>query len=308
MNRPICAPYHRHGESSTCYIAHRCGCGDCRAAHRARYHRRTKLKAYGRWDTGLVDVAPVRDHLHHLMVSGLGYKRIAALSGVSITAIRVVLYGRQQAGDRHGQQQRHIGRDTADRLLAVHVDITTLAAGARVSARGTRRRLQALVALGWTQSALAARLGLRPSNMPPLLNEREQVTVRFHRRVVDLFDELWNQLPPRETRTEQISYKRARAAASRRGWLPPLAWDDIDNDPTPPEAEAVDEHDASAVELAITGVVVQLTSRDREEAVRRLHARGHNDRAIAAILRCADRTVLRIRGRLDLPAITEGAA
>lgn len=48
---------------------------------------------------------------------------------------------------------------------------------------------------------------------------------------------------------------------------------------------------------------VRLRIADREEAVRRLHAQGLNDRPIAVQLGISDRTVLRIRHRLGLPPL-----
>lgn len=63
-------------------------------------------------------------------------------------------------------------------------------------------------------------------------------------------------------------------------------------------AERIDPY---AVELAMDGVQVWMTARQREEAVHILWGYRWSDRAIAQQLHLADRTVLRIRARLGLP-------
>ena len=81
---------------------------------------------------------------------------------------------------------------------------------------GTRRRLQALVAMGWSQSEIARRLGVDPANATKLFR-----CVLVHavtaRRVAGLYDEL--------SMTHGGS-RRALNVAAREGWLRPLDWDD----------------------------------------------------------------------------------
>jgi hypothetical protein len=54
-----------------------------------------------------------------------------------------------------------------------------------------------------------------------------------------VYDELWNQAPPQETKQQRGAISRARGYARARGWLGPLAWDDdlIDLPPADLEAE-----------------------------------------------------------------------
>ncbi|WP_336642313.1 hypothetical protein [Microbacterium sp. MMO-56] len=274
-----------------------------------RNYRRLQLKAYGRYDTGLVDADPVREHLIMLGEFGLGYKRVAAIAGLGITPVRNVIWGRQDPGPRKGEMQKRIKRETAEAILAVKPDISLLAGGARIPARGAHRRLQALVARGWSQSKLSDRLGQGRGNFGLMMN-RDHVTADLHRRVAQLFDELWDQLPPNEEWRDKIAYSRTIAYATQRRWLPPLAWDDIDNDIEPPVAvEETDEEgvdvDEMAVELAISGDRVRLTPAERRECVRRLHASRWSDGRIAETIHCADRTVLRIREELGLEAFDQ---
>lgn len=304
-NRVICPPEHKHARSLVCYNLHQCRCAPC-IEHRAETdERRAKLKAYGRYDNGLVDAEPVREHLLMLGEFGLGYKRVARLAGVGITPVRNVIWGRQDPGPRKGEIPKRIKRENAEKILAVAPDISMLAAGRSIPSRGTHRRVQALVARGWSQSKLADRLGVNRGNFGTMM-KRTHVTVSLHRRVQELFDELWDQLPPKDAWRDSIAYSRTIRYARERRWLPPLAWDDIDNDPEPPAVEDGDDQiDDMAVELALMGERPRLTPAERRECVRRLHRDRWSDGAIAELLGCADRTVLRIREELGLAAFDQ---
>lgn len=300
----VCPSEHNHGGSLVCYNLHQCRCAPCIQNRSATDARRARLKAYGRYDTGLVDAEPVRDHLLLLGEFGLGYKRVARIAGLGTTPVRNVIWGRQDPGPRKGEIPKRIKRENAEKILAVAPDISLLAGGAKIPARGTHRRLQALVARGWSQSKLATRLGVETSNFGGVLR-RTHVTVSLHRKVAALFDEIWDQLPPHTAWRDSIAYSRTLRYARERRWLPPLAWDDIDNDVEPPVADDDLGVDDMAVELALLGEQVRLTPEERRECVRRLHAERWSDRRIAETIHCADRTVLRIRDELGLPAFDQ---
>jgi len=300
--KTICPADHKHDGSSTCYIQHQCRCVPCKVHHSNMEKYRQKQKAYGRFDTGLVDAEPVREHMMMLAGFGLGYKRVAALAGIGITPARNLIWGRQEPGPRYGEMQKRVKRETAEALLAVRPDIHNLASRAYISSRATHRRLQALVAIGWSQSKLAGRLGVDPGNFHGLMNS-EQVTVRRHLQVADLFEELWNRRPPAEGHRDKIAYSRSLSYAKKRRWLPPLAWDDVDTDPEPPVSDEPGGVDEVRVFLAVSGDRVRLTPEERRAAVVELHRARLSDTAIGGRLHCAPRTVIRIRQDLDLPAV-----
>lgn len=236
-----CPPDHKHAEKSTCFIQHQCRCTPCCEAHNARERNRKKLKAYGRFDSGLVGVAEVREHVLMLGEYGIGYKRVAQLAGYkSSTPVRTIIWGRQYPGPRFGEMQKRVKRETAEKILAIRPVIENLAPGAKVDAIGTHRRLQALVLAGWSMQKLANRLGLSPSNFSTLMN-RDMVLASTWVAVRDLFDELWNQEPPHEQWRDKIAFARARHYAQARSWRPALAWDDIDSDPAPAEVEVSEQ-------------------------------------------------------------------
>lgn len=301
----ICPTDHRHGESGTCYVHHQCRCEDCVSSQSRRNYRRLQLKAYGRYDTGLVDVAPVREHMLMLGEYGIGYKRVAALAGIGITPARNILWGRQDPGPRKGEMLKRVKRETAEAVLKVKPDIANLAKGQSIPSTGTLRRLQALVVAGWSLSKLGAQLGIGATNMPSLM-QRDRVQVKTHMEVVELFDRLWNVEPPHEEWRDKIAYARTLKFAKARRWLPALAWDDLDTDVEPPAIEGgEDTIDEMAVELAIEGERVRLTPAERRECVARLHASRWSDARIAERIGCTDKTVFRIRGELCLEAFAQ---
>lgn len=174
-----------------------------------------------------------------------------------------------------------------------------------VDATGTRRRLQALAALGWSARAIGERFGRSEGIVYRWMTTSRRVTRSTAVMVDAWFCELAMTKPSLGTVHDRYSVGRARAHAARRGWVPPLAWDDIDNDPTPARPDDEQAIDEIAVELALSGVAVRLTPAERRECVRRLHRERWSDGRIAATIGCSDRTILRIREELGLAAFDQ---
>ena len=170
-----------------------------------------------------------------------------------------------------------------------------------VDATGTRRRIQALMCLGWSQSELHRRSGIHQEVFSEHLYSAT-VTSKSRDRVAALYEDLSHLIPPTDTMSQRISVNRTRALAQRRGWAPPLAWDDIDNDPEPAAADNKAEVDHVAVDLALAGKHVRLTPAERRACVAILHAKHYSDGLIAETIGCASKTVERIRGELSLAA------
>lgn len=206
------------------------GCGR-RASRRglcsSHYNtRRERDIAYGRWQSGYVDAEPARRHALSLRAAGMGRRRLSELSGVSDSVIHVLINGRPERGS---PPSRRIAAANAHAILAVPMpDAALLAAGARVDITGTTRRLQALVAIGYTQAELARRLGITSANSTALFHAEGQVLAVTARRVADLYDRLSMTSGPSQA---------ARARARKLRWAPPLAWDDdtIDNPAAHPD-------------------------------------------------------------------------
>ncbi|MCW2899184.1 MAG: hypothetical protein JWO67_1449 [Streptosporangiaceae bacterium] len=286
---------HRHGTRAA-YVRDRCRCPDCTAANTAASRTVARERIYGRWDP-YVDAGPVREHIAALRAAGIGVERIAQLAGLSVSHVRQL--AQHARGD--AAPTRRVRPSTAARALGIDMDDANRAPHSRVDATGTRRRLQALIATGWTVELLAAELGRRPNALHRSMTGAS-VTARTAHEVASLCQRLCNTTPPRATSEQRAAADTARAHAAAQGWLPPLAWDDIDTDATPsaPTAGASQRNDIDevAVERALAGDHISyddLTAAEQQEVVRRLTARGASIRDIAAQLGTTKRTVSRRR-------------
>lgn len=290
----VCPPSHDHDGTTVCGKHHGCHCDKCRARNAADSRTRRKLIAYGRYDSGLVDILPVREHVERLQSFGYGLQRISELAEVSLWAVI-------RSVNRDDTSVKRIRRQTADRLLALQPDVRTLAPSAHVPATATQRRLQALMCMGWSLSKIGTRLGRDKQVMSRTLHS-DRVEAATHLAVASLYDDLWDQVPPSDTPTQRAVNASVRAYARKHNWVPPLGWDDIENDAEPMTADDDDSIDEIAVELAMQGNDVKLTVAERREALTRLHARKWADPLIAETLHVDSRTVLRDRQELGLEA------
>lgn len=223
---------HEHGTRSA-YVLDRCKCRPCLDANSAAERKRERERLYGRYEERL-DSAPVREHIIMLRENGVGLKRLAQITGVSTSTLGNIVYGRTERGE--GPQKR-IERMTAEKILAVQPGIDAFAAGAKIDATGTHRRLQALVAIGYSISSLGRHLGIDVTNMNGVMGGRGEVTAETARKVRALYDELWNQPNNPDEWRDKIAASRARNLAKARGWAPPMAWDDetVDDPTAQPE-------------------------------------------------------------------------
>lgn len=190
------------------------------ASHQAYSRWRARQIAYGRWQPW-ADAAPVRDHVRELRRHGASYQAIARAAGVSPMTVHHLLNGRSAAAGRLPHRMRS---GQASQLLAVTLPGVP---GCRREACGARRRLQGLVALGHCPAGLARQAGITPPRMRRLLaGQTRRVTPALHAAIAGLYDQMWNQLPPEQTRREQVIAGAARNRARAAGWPPPMALDD----------------------------------------------------------------------------------
>lgn len=244
---------------------------------------RSRQQAYGRWESSHVDAQPVREHILALLAAGISNRQLKRICGVSHNTIQVILTGRPERGSGPTKQ---VLRRTAEKLLAVPVpDIPwkTVADGRPVPAIGTTRRLRALVAIGYSQSDLARRLGILPTNATPLFaGTRDTVLASTARAVADLFNEL--QLTPGTS-------SRARNRAARLGWPLPLDWDEdrIDDPNHRIKRSTADDLRRSR------GQEARQQAEVRKQRVIELTEQGWSAAAIAERLGVTDKTVVRDR-------------
>lgn len=301
-DRILCPPEHKHGLTGTCYNNHRCGCQNCKDGRADHAREVTRLKAYGRYDNGFVDVGPILDHINMLRAFGLGRRRIAEMAGVTSSVIECILYTRRGSKNRPRPKapSSRIANHNAAKILAVRPDIDGLGGKAIIPSRGAHRRVQALNAIGWSLARIADRLGSSPESFG-LMMSRDTISAGQHRRIAALYEDLQFVVPPHANGHELQVYTRSINRARLNGWPVPMAWDDIDNDPEPAVAAHDTTVDEIALELALAGESVRLNHAEKLEAVRRMHPKKWSNDLIAEHLGCEERTVLRLRKELGLP-------
>jgi len=155
---------------------------------------------------------------------------------------------------------------------------------------GTRRRLQALTAAGWSASELAARLGVTKSAVAQLRSvQRQRVLARTALDVATLYDDCWWRTPPGRYQA------RAERYAETRGWVAPWRWDGVvlDDPAAVPRTDTDMDVDEVAIEECIAGRPVPLTKAERHQLVATMQRRGATSPQIALRLGRSTRTAER---------------
>jgi transcriptional regulator with XRE-family HTH domain len=246
-----------------------------------------------------VDAAPVRAHLAQLAAQGIGYRRVAELSGLTVHTVRVISAGRRGSGPRAGRVPERVLHHTAASIYSVPVQP---ADGVHVESTGARRRVQALIVNGWSQAKIAERLGMNASQFGRVLRQ-QHVRVGTHAAICGLFEQLWNVAPPMDSEHDRAAAERCRGYSRALGWLPPLAWDDIDADDEAATADVPVFLDEVAVDLAVSGERVHLNRLERISAVLILNRDQHlHDGEISERLGIASESIQRYRRDAGIPA------
>lgn len=196
-----------------------CRCSECRAANTEHENRVYRLKAYGQWRP-YVNAEPVRQHILDLGRRGLVPKRVAELAGVSVPTVARIVYGEPW---KNSPAPQRIRSATAVAILAVTSG--TPRRGTPIDGTGTRRRLQALVAAGWTLTNLAQQYGLDRSSLAVWIHA-DNVWAGTAGKVRDLYYAAWDVTPPLASAQARGASEKAKAWARSSGWPPPAAWDD----------------------------------------------------------------------------------
>ncbi len=167
-------------------------------------------------------------HKHYELDPQRGYvdplparERLSLLRGRGVTLAMLRKHGLSRYGVRNVETAERIRRITEMKVMSVPVPAELVPTCADVDATGTSRRIQALVAMGWPQSLIAAELGTAQTAIAAMA-QRDKVTAERAIAVRELFGR-WAMTPG----PSKLSRTRARA----KGWVTILGWDDID-DPT----------------------------------------------------------------------------
>lgn len=258
------------------YSVDKCRCSACRAEN-TRYRKVVRLRIdAGRPPT--VPAGPIRARIAELLANGYEVLHLAEAAGVPETTLRSLTAG---ATDR-------CRLSTAEAIMSTPPTPRRTRSTGRLPSAGTRRRLQALAARGWSFSRLAERLGVT-ANVLWGWCRRPHVLATTAARVRALYDELWDAPPPAFTDADRALAARTAATAAARGWPPPLAWDDetIDDPAALPEGGSAPASSSSALPLedlerlvadGATWTVLEARTRTRRSAIeRRLYRHGRHD-------------------------------
>lgn len=161
---------------------------------------------------GIKRVVPpeaAKAHIQHLVT-----KHTVTLRGIA----KAAGVGAWIVSDLNRGLKPGIYRETEQAILAVTPEaiLDRHIADGLVPNVGGRRRLQALLAMGWRHQDLAPMLGMNTSNI--IHQPGDWFTKRKHDAIKELYDRLWNKRGP----ATALSINRIAKA----GYAPPLAWDD----------------------------------------------------------------------------------
>lgn len=150
-----------------------------------------------------------------------------------------------------------------------------------VDVTGSRRRIRALQCIGWPTRVLAAELGYtyKDGALRTLLYDAEFITRSRAKKIDDLYERLCMTSGPSNI---------TRIRATKAGYAPPMAWDNIDDPTERPRGTrrpsnirpTLDDIDPVAVERAVSGDRIDLTKAERFEVVARLRSMGLSLRQI----------------------------
>lgn len=199
-------PPAQHG-TTTLYDNHGCRCDACSAAKCAYAKKRRYLMDTGQWNPW-GDLDAVRAHLARHKALGVGASRVADAAGVARATVWAI--------QRH--EAKRITRATADKILAVSLKPTP---NAKVAAVGSRRRVHALMCMGYTQTVIRERAGVTRAPMIRIAAGAPLTVARIAESIMRVYDEL-SMVPAPVSQSSKV----ARTHARKMGYLPPLAWDD----------------------------------------------------------------------------------
>ena len=193
-----------------------------------------------------------RSRLQHLADAHVPLRAIASATGLSDTAIGQLVAG------RHDRVQRN----TAERIATLTLADVLGQAGGNVPSIGSTRRILVLMAIGWRKVDLEA-AGVPSAQL--VTRDRALVSAEGWRATRDVYERLSMTFPEGGYAT------RTRNYAKRMGWLPPLAWDDIDApDGLAPGSDTTDAVDPVVVERILAGDWRLRANRaERAEVIRR---------------------------------------
>lgn len=190
-----------------------------REARNRQARRRRRLQGYGQWHP-FVDAEPARQHVQAVRATGMSCAGIVRHTGVNIGMIDHLLYGKAPY-----PPAARIRTENAEALLAYWPVLDDYDDGAVIDATGTRRRVQAMAAIGFPSNAIQQRVDHITLKAVERLRINERVTARTARAIRDLYSEVSGKTAEDYGVTPWIA-ARTRTYAVKNQYAGPMAWDD----------------------------------------------------------------------------------
>lgn len=151
----------------------------------------------------------------------------------------------------------------------------------RVDPVPTRRRIQALIALGWSAKDIGLQLGITQQAMSKILHRSTWIYWTTEQRV----RRVYKQLRDLEPEDSDIA-RRNRAKARREGWKKPDDWADIETGELAPRPDLIDRDrfDEVEVDYMLAGHWRHaLSVREKAEVIRRWTGEGRSEAALCRL-------------------------
>lgn len=155
---------------------------------------------------GYQPAQPVRDRIQLLRERGVSTRTISQAAGITQAGLFWIVDGRSE----------RVQYGTYTKVMAIPVPLKLAASAVSVPSVGTRRRVQALVAYGYTQRDLCRESGVSVDNLSRI-HHQDSVRAETAIRIANVFNRL--QLTPGTN-------NRSRIRGRREGWALPFAWDE----------------------------------------------------------------------------------
>lgn len=213
----------QHGERRT-YVRG-CRCDACARAN-AAYCKRYRSRAHKSGGAIRVDAGKARRHLT-AMSEFYTKSAMGSLAAMNSSAIYRIQSGLQP----------QVTREVEARILAIKPGEDV--GGQWVPAIYAARRIQALTALGYSVHWQAVQLGYQKQNMIGLIRgEKPFITSTVDQRIREHYERHSMTPPSAASRFERASITKAKNMAATHGWVPPLAWNNIDDPNEVPDVGA----------------------------------------------------------------------
>lgn len=263
---------HEHGDYLM-YVIHKCRCAPCSEAKQEYQAAYKHLSRIGKFTGGRMPVEPVQERIQELLDDGISMKYLASQVGIDKSHVERIYHGvlafTPRPGGNESLKRKSVSPENYKKIMGyrppAYLDREDFQ---RIPAAGTARRLQALMRLGWPVSYIAEELGVSSSRVAGIMRA-EKVQAGTARKVRDIYEAHWDQVPEPVARFDKQAVTKTIRTAERRGYQPPMFWDDdrIDDPTYTPVVPEIGDRRAVKRELFIQEVEHLASTGERLEAI-----------------------------------------